>query len=521
MDRTQRAAQVVAEASAVLQAGVAARLEAWDQADLGTIERQLQGVMRQVSGALLGALAARRVAAQAGERPGCARCGGRMRLVETARPRFVQGLAGDVQLRRPYYHCAACRQGAAPLDAAWGLGGGALSPELTRVACRDGIEGAFAVGADLLREHLGIHVDAEAVRRATEAVGAVAEADQQDRSRWAVAPEAVPSTLLLALDGVLVHERAVWRECKLLRVAPLGPGVVADAQTGETSLALGPSSYAAGIESADACWRRSMREAWRRGWGRGVRTVVVLGDGAEWIWRQARCQLSARGCEVVEILDFYHVTEHLGTVAAAVFGAGSAAAAAWLDRQRHALRHQGGGPVRRALAKLRPLTAAAAEEVRKARGYLRTHAHRLHYPAFRARHFPIGSGVIESTAKNLIQLRQAQAGMRWGLPGAQAVASLRALHRSGRWAPFWESRPQDRLHLLPPAAAAPVAPPAPPAVGPRPAPPPVLLDPAPAPLGRDPVPPPAPPEPAPRSRKPWEKGKDYWRRQSLFHRRSA
>jgi hypothetical protein len=209
---------------------------------------------------------------------------------------------------------------------------------------------------------------------------------------------------------------------------------------------------------------------------------------------------------VVEILDFYHITEHLGTVAAA-----------WLDQQRHTLRHQGGGPVRRALARLRPCTAAGAEEVRKARSYFRTHAARMHYPLFRARQLPIGSGAIQSTARNLIQLRQTQAGMRWSLSGAQAVASLRALHPSGRWATFWQSQPQCCRHRLP-SPALPLATqallPAPPVVrgsptaDPLPAPPLVPLD-------------PAPPEPAPRSHKPWDKGKDYWRRQSLFHRRSA
>jgi hypothetical protein len=101
MDRTQRAAQVVAEASAVLQAGVAAHLERWDQADLGTIERPLQGLLRRVSGALLGTLAARRTAAPASQRPVCARCGGRLRLLETARSRYVQPLVGAVQVCRP------------------------------------------------------------------------------------------------------------------------------------------------------------------------------------------------------------------------------------------------------------------------------------------------------------------------------------------------------------------------------------------------------------------------------------
>jgi hypothetical protein len=102
MARPQRAAQVVAEASAVLQAGLATHLERWDQADLGRMERALQGVLRQVRGALRGTLAARRPAPLAGERPPCAQCGGRLRLVESARPRSVQTLVGAVQVRRPY-----------------------------------------------------------------------------------------------------------------------------------------------------------------------------------------------------------------------------------------------------------------------------------------------------------------------------------------------------------------------------------------------------------------------------------
>jgi hypothetical protein len=292
-------------------------------------------------------------------------------------------------------------------------------------------------------------------------------------------------------------------------------------------LALGPSGYAAGLEDADACWQRAMREAWRQGWGRGVRVAVVLGDGAEWIWHQARTQLSGRGIAVVEILDFYHVCEHLATVATAVFGAGSVRAQDWLERQRHALRHQGARPVRRALGKLRPPTATAAEEVRKARGYFRTHAHRMHYPAFRARHIPIGSGAIESTAKNLIQQRQTQAGMRWSAAGAQAVASLRALHRSERWIAFWHSQPQTRLRLLrggrAPASTAPATTASTAPATTRPVPP--AAPAATAAVLPAPVPPshpvaPAAPVPGSRPRKPWEKGPDHWRR-PIVHRRSA
>ena len=474
MEDTAQARWVWDEVQAVLGSELAREGEALCCGDLRAIEACLQPLLRRVGGALLSGLARLRLAGLAGERE-----------------RTVVGLVGEVRVRRPYYHCGACKAGMAPLDAAWGLGGGSLSPELARVACRDGLEAAFGQGADLVWENLGVHLDEEQVRGISEALGAVVEADQQDPASWALpAADPAPAILVLELDGVLVHERDAWREMKVGRVAPLGPGRVVDEETGEARLALGPSTYCAGREEAERFWPRAMREVARAGWGRGVREVVLIADGAEWIWRQARCQLRREGVAVVEILDFYHACEHLAALA--------------------------------------PPTAAAADLLRRARLYFRTHAHRMDYPAFRARGFPIGSGAIESCAKNLIQARQAQAGMRWSTAGAQCLASLRALHRSGRWDAFWHPQPQRRLRLLRPrqpwahaqapdqaapdqVALAPARPPASPGTPDAAAPPDVA----------QPDPPAAPRARIQTAGKPWAKGKDHWRRSPIAPQRSA
>lgn len=212
-------------------------------------------------------------------------------------------------------------------------------------------------------------------------------------------------------------------------------------------------------------------------------------------------------------------------MAAAVFGAGSLRAPDGLARQRHALRHQGPRPVRRALGKRRPPTVAAAEQARNARGYFRPHAARRRYPAFRARHFPIGSAAIERTAKNLIQQRQTQAGMRGRPTGAQAVASLRALHRSGRWTAFWQRQPQARRRLRAGGrASVPTAPTT--AEADRPLAPGALpADPnAPPPATATPLPAPAVSLPSTQrsqtAGKPWCQHR-AWRDRPLYHRRSA
>ena len=96
------------------------------------------------------------------------------------------------------------------------------------------------------------------------------------------------------------------------------------------------------------------------------------------------------------------------------------------------------------LADLQPSDAEARDEVRKALGYFAANASRMDYPTLIASKLPIGSGAIESTCKTLIEEREKGAGMRWTESGAQAVATLRALHKSGRWTQFWHTHPQLR-----------------------------------------------------------------------------
>jgi hypothetical protein len=510
MDDTERAAELAGNVTAVLAAGLAGAWETLTSTDLGQIEGCLQGVLRVVGGALVAGPARRRLAVLASREGQCPRCGGAVRLVAGVRPRTLVGLVGEVRLDRPWYHCAACRHGYAPLDEAWGIGAGVVTPGLARVACRDGLEAPFGQGADLLAENLGVRLHEETVRRLTEAVGQVGEHDQADWGRWTLPPrQSAPPILAVELDGVLLHERQRWVETKIGRVAALGPGLVVDQETGEVHLGLGPSTYCVAVGSAEAFWPRLAREAARAGLGRGVRTVVVLADGAEWIWAQARSQFQSPDVEVVEIVDFYHACEHLGVVATAVFGPGSLRATDWLDRHCHALRHEGVAPIQAALAALEPHTAEAATEVRRAAGYFATHAARMAYPTFRARRFPLGSGAIESTAKNLIQQRQTLAGMRWTRDGAQCVAGLRALHRSGRWTAFWHTQPQRRLRLLHAIPLPATLPPIPDYGRTSPT---TAQIPAPSSPGRTHIDP---------TGKVWAKGKDAWRRAPMCPPRSA
>lgn len=481
MDRAGLSEAIIAELGAVFVGELRRAGPALVTSDLDGIEQQLQDLGRRVLGPVVERTVAAIAAAEPCAAPACAGCQRAMRPVEAARKRELQGLVGDYTVYRAYFCCDGCHVGAAPLDARLGLGRGMLSPGLARVAGRVGIEAAFGPAAGLLRETLRVEVAEAAVRRVTEGIGAVAEAEQQaameqaeaGRAPPSDAGEAPPTALLVEVDGVQVPVERSWNEMKVGVVAPLGPATETDPESGRVRLAVGRQSACAGFEPAATFWYRAYAEACRRGLGGpGLALVVLLGDGADWIWRYGRQFLALKGVELVEIVDLYHAIEHLWTVAHAVFGASSPRAAAWVAPLKGALLTEGVGPVLTALETLVPVAEPeAAEEVRKARGYFTTNAARMDYPRFLARRLPIGSGAVECACKTLVQARAKQAGMRWSRTGVQAVVSLRAVHRSGRWEQFWQTQPQRRRPAVFPRCGAVVGIPAQPTPAAIPAPP--------------------------------------------------
>lgn len=423
-------------------------------ADLEALERQTQAVGRDVLGRVVEASIRSIVASLPVDRPNCPHCGKGMRLVDSQRARVLQGLVGDYEVSRAYYFCDDCDLGLAPLDDRLGLGPGTLSPALGRVLCWAGIQGSFEEGAAAVKEALGVTVPTESTRRLTESVGAVAEQEQQAMIAKAQAGDTpcpklkeseTPGVLLVETDALKVHMQEGWRDAKVTAVAPLGAETVVDEDTGRERLVMGRQGYAAGFETAELFWYRVFVEACRQGLGNLALTmVVVLGDGADWIWRYASPFLALPGIKLVEIVDIYHAWEHLWKVGNKLYGQGTAQASAWVEPLKVKLLEKGTGPVLEALEELGAHEGEIGEEIRKAVDYFTLHKERMRYPEFIALKLPIGSGVIESACKTVVGQREHGPGMRWSENGAQRVATLRAIYRSGQWDAFWATRPMTR-----------------------------------------------------------------------------
>jgi hypothetical protein len=361
----------------------------------------------------------------------CPSCGERAR-VQSWRERKVLTVCGRLRFERPWHVCKRCGSGFSPVDRALELSERArLSQEVRGHLVELGAKLSFKEAKGLLERLTGLTVASETVREHTERVGTALEATQDEAAREVERTEeaaervdSAPGILVVETDGVMVRYQDGFHEVKL--------GLVG----GQVDGRLTAPSYLAMRASPDLFGPRLLAEAARRGalevvgWkgevtGKGLailRKVVVLGDGAVWIWNLAAEHFGER----IEIIDYYHATEHVWSLANAFYGEGSERARAWAKRQCGRLLTKGPDGLLRALGAIKRCRAEAKETLRLERGYFRTNASRMAYPTFRAQGLPIGSGAIESEAKRLVQQRMKLPGARWSEPGAQAVLNVRS-----------------------------------------------------------------------------------------------
>ena len=157
---------------------------------------------------------------------------------------------------------------------------------------------------------------------------------------------------------------------------------------------------------------------------------MALGDGAEWIWKLVREHYS----DALQILDFYHASEHVWDVARAAYGADSEAAAAWAHTCTERLETEGVPGLLRSWRELptRELTPEARQVLRGELQYFRHNRRRMRYPTYRQAGLMIGSGPVEAGCKVVVGHRLKGAGMRWSQSGATAVLAIRTALLSGR-----------------------------------------------------------------------------------------
>ena len=360
---------------------------------------------------------------------------------------------GSVAVNRAYYHCDLCGKGMAPKDDALDIVETSFSPGVRRMMGQVGGKEAFDDGRKDLGLLAGIQVTTKAVERVSESVGEQIEQQSQKEQKQIMSGRVIPfpgkgviPNLYVAIDGSgipVVKRETEGRKGKdetgkaKTREAKLGC-VFTQTAVDEEGYAVrdeDSTTYVGAIETAECFGGRIYAEAARRGIARANK-VIVLGDGAKWIWNIAEENFP----KAVHIVDLYHAREHLGKVAKLVYGSKSQKSTEWLSVRRDELDAGDVEAVITAMGKLRPRDKETREEVATEAEYFRSNAERMRYTKFRSQGLFVGSGVVEAGCKTIFGQRLKLSGMHWTVRGANAIIALRCCQLSGRWEEFWESR---------------------------------------------------------------------------------
>jgi len=181
----------------------------------------------------------------------------------------------------------------------------------------------------------------------------------------------------------------------------------------------------------------------------GRKKVVCVMDGERALWKK----LLALVPGIVCILDLFHVLERLWQAAHCFHPEGSDEAKAFVtDRLGRLLRGEVGYVIGglKQMATKQGLRGSRQQQLSAAIGYLQRNRRLMHYDEYLAAGYPIGSGVAEGACRHLVKDRMERTGMRWRVPGAQAMLNLRAVYINGDWDQFQNHRiKEERSRLYP------------------------------------------------------------------------
>jgi len=393
--------------------------------------------------------------------PSCPRCGRPMRRQDT---RSVSWLArcGCLHALVSRYRCQPCHYECRPLLEILGVEPGRISGALARLLAVLATVAPYSLAARLAELLLGVTISPMGVWRVAQRLGQAAAHHAEDLSRYHAdsrstgAPtQTAPPVVVLGVDGCSLGMQV--RSTRLRRkdgkvVPPLLPiekGHFREVKTGALLLPHERVETSPGRRSvvrrflvtclgdADAIFARLYAQLRELGWV-GVHTVVVIvGDGAEWIWNRA--SMFVNRCE---ILDFWHALERAWGLAHLRYGEGSAQADRWVHKIAEDWRAGKVKAVIGRLKRLQPKTPELRESLQGLLHYYSENAGRMRYAEYLRLGYGIGSGAVESAHKQVVHARFRQAGMRWSEAGARRLLALRLLLLNHDWSTL------DRLRMV-------------------------------------------------------------------------
>lgn len=340
---------------------------------------------------------------------------------------------GVVEIRVPSYEKVGKRS-LRPVEAALGLRA-SVTPHLEKLTAILATELAFKKASAHLEELLHVELSRDTISRISYELGETAR-EVEDSPEI---PEGFGELekVEVQADGGRVNTLEGWREPRIARIK----------LTSKEGLTL--TFLLTGIITCDVLWER-IAAALKRLGADTCQKLAFVSDGADWILFEA----GRRYPHALLILDFYHVVKKLNEVGGTIFGTGSDAARAWVRRYKKRLRRSQVASVIHSLKCCRGHAKQSGPEaldgLNKLIVYLEKREDQLKYLTFKRRGFPIGSGMIEGTIKQVINLRLKRNATPWATENAERFLALRAAKLYGQLDRVCSRKLQARGAKIPP-----------------------------------------------------------------------
>ena len=320
-----------------------------------------------------------------------------------------------------------------PLDEELALLPGKLTPREHERLVRLSGWVPFERAVELLEEFLGIVVSKRMAQHYTEVAGAVyAQMQEEEVARLERdMPEAVSGAekIQISADGAMVPLlHGVWAEVRTLVIGEVG---TIKREPGEGEIHARNLSYFSRKVNAQEFQRLALVEIQRRG-VENAKEVAAVMDGTDW----EQNFIDFHCPQAVRILDFAHAAGHINQIGECVHGEHTLESQAWLKECLHRLKHEGPDTLLSEFEKLQR-KHPDAQAISSNLAYLKKRRAQLQYPRFQAQGWPIGSGIVESGNKLVVEARLKGAGMHWAKEHINPMLAIRNILCSNRWKEEW------------------------------------------------------------------------------------
>jgi len=372
------------------------------------------------------------------------------------RCRTLIGLHGPVVIRRARYRCSKSGKMICPLDSILDLPGCGVTVSLSRRALRLATFTSFGPLQEELWIHHGVRLSDSTLDMLMQEAGGVAEQDRQAEITQLSSASAglhreelltvdrvdsVPSRLYVSCDGVMYCTR--YREL--------------DAENPKERKLIYQEMKAGTVfwQDRNDRWHKQVISGRDKPeqfglslWALAVRCgmlqaaeVIFISDGGSWCNTVAEMYFK----DATRILDWYHLSEHIWAAGRQLYPDDAKGAKRWVSTCLTHLHDSSGMGLLRHLERSRKVRTASGQAIiDELVGYVRPRVAITDYVDYRAAGYVIGSGMMESTCKQLVSQRLKGPGMQWSERGALAMTALVAHRLNGTWDRFWGSRPLQR-----------------------------------------------------------------------------